>query len=142
MKKIQKPTKQKQSPGEWALLALTVLFLCALFVLGQSPAVEVRPVPPDAALLPERNPPEDPEAPSDPETEGAEEPEILDLNAAWSVDLEKLPGIGPVLAGRIMEYRREHGPFTSPEELLEVPGIGAGTYAAIRDRITVGGGAP
>ncbi len=48
----------------------------------------------------------------------------LDLNAATAAQLDALPGIGPVLAGRIIEHRRRHGAFQRVDELLTVPGIG------------------
>ena len=61
----------------------------------------------------------------------------LDLNAATEEELDLLPGIGEVLAGRIVQYREEHGPFQSPEDLLNVDGIGESTLANIRDRIII-----
>ena len=48
----------------------------------------------------------------------------IDVNAASAEELTELPGIGPVLAAAIVEYREEHGPFESAEELLGVYGIG------------------
>ena len=51
-------------------------------------------------------------------------PRGLDLNTATAAELDRLPGIGPVLAARIVEHRRRNGPFRSPDELLTVPGIG------------------
>jgi len=63
--------------------------------------------------------------------------EILDLNRAGYFDLQTLPGIGPVLAERILAYRDSAGAFKSVEELSEVKGIGDKKLAAIRDRITV-----
>ncbi len=48
----------------------------------------------------------------------------LDPNTASAAELEALPGIGPVLARRIVEYRRAHGRFERLEDLLEVQGIG------------------
>ncbi len=48
----------------------------------------------------------------------------LHLNTATAAELEKLPGIGPVLAERIVEYRTEHGPFTHLDQLQEVKGVG------------------
>jgi len=48
----------------------------------------------------------------------------IEINTATPEDLEGLPGIGPVLAGRIVEYRKAHGPFRQTEELLAVSGIG------------------
>jgi competence protein ComEA len=52
----------------------------------------------------------------------------LDLNAATYEELLRLPGIGPVMAKRIIEYRRTNGPFRHPEELKKVKGIGVKTY--------------
>ncbi len=48
----------------------------------------------------------------------------LDVNTATEEELAELPGIGPVLARRIVEYRRTHGPFRGPEDLLAIKGIG------------------
>jgi competence ComEA-like helix-hairpin-helix protein len=48
----------------------------------------------------------------------------LDPNQATATDLEAIPGIGPVLAKRIVEFREEHGPFRKLENLLEVKGLG------------------
>jgi len=59
----------------------------------------------------------------------------LDLNAATQDELEALPGIGPVLAGRILDYREQIGGFTSLEQLLEVKGIGPKKFAAIRELV-------
>jgi competence ComEA-like helix-hairpin-helix protein len=55
-------------------------------------------------------------------------PVRMDLNAASAPMLERLPGIGPALAGRIVEYRDLHGPFRRPEDLVRVRGIGPKTY--------------
>ena len=48
----------------------------------------------------------------------------LNVNTATEVELDAVDGIGPVLAGRIVEYRQEHGPFRKMEDLLAVDGIG------------------
>lgn len=52
---------------------------------------------------------------------------LVDLNAATAADLDGLPGIGPVLAERIVDWRTEHGRFESVDQLREVPGIGETT---------------
>lgn len=62
----------------------------------------------------------------------------LDLNRATAAELEKLPGIGPVLAKRIVEWRETHGPFQSVQDLLKVPGIGPKTLEGLLDKVTVG----
>ncbi|NPV08821.1 MAG: helix-hairpin-helix domain-containing protein [Anaerolineae bacterium] len=61
----------------------------------------------------------------------------LDINQAGVVELEMLPGIGPVLAGRIVEYRESRGPFSTIEELMNVQGIGEKTLDGLRGLVTV-----
>lgn len=62
---------------------------------------------------------------------------LVDLNLADAAALEVLPGIGPTIAGRIIEYRTAHGPFRSVDQLDEVSGIGAETLAELRQLVTV-----
>lgn len=62
----------------------------------------------------------------------------VDLNSATEVELETLDGVGPVLAGAIVQWRTENGPFQSVEDLLDVSGIGEATLAGLRDQVTVG----
>ena len=65
---------------------------------------------------------------------------LIDLNAA-SVDLlDTLPGIGPALAGAIVSYREQNGPFRSVAEVTSVPRIGPAAYEKIRDLVTVAEG--
>lgn len=61
----------------------------------------------------------------------AEEFSALDLNEATAAELEELPGIGAVLGSRIIAWREENGPFTGPEDVMAVPGIGPATWEAI-----------
>jgi competence protein ComEA len=56
----------------------------------------------------------------------------LDLNTATAEQLDGLPGIGPVTAQKILDYRQAHGPFHSVAELEGVPGIGAGRLAQLK----------
>lgn len=62
----------------------------------------------------------------------------ININTADAAELDRLPGIGPALAERIIQYRKEHGPFSMPEELKEVPGIGDKTYEKMAAQVTVG----
>lgn len=62
---------------------------------------------------------------------------LVNLNTADLAALDTLPGVGPVLAQRILDWRAEHGRFTSVEELGEVSGIGEKLYAQIRPKVTV-----
>lgn len=64
----------------------------------------------------------------------------LDLNQATAEDLQRLPGIGPILAGQIIRARERRGRFTSPQDLLAVPGIGPKKLDGIRDLVTAGDG--
>ena len=61
----------------------------------------------------------------------------VDINQAGAAELESLPGIGPVLAERILEWRRQQGPFQSEDDLLQVRGIGPHSLERIRSQIIV-----
>lgn len=62
---------------------------------------------------------------------------LVRLNVATATDLQVLPGVGPVLAERIVAYRESVGSFGAVEDLLDVPGIGEAKLAAIRDLVLV-----
>jgi competence protein ComEA len=68
-------------------------------------------------------------------TDGATD--VVDLNTATLDQLESLSGIGEVLAQRIIDYREEHGPFRSIDDLLDVSGIGEQRLADLRPHVTV-----
>lgn len=121
-KKVPKITKI-----EWLLLALTAVFLTALGCIAarNAPARE------GTAVFTARQSGLD--VTPDP-------PGPVDVNAAGSEELESLPGIGPALAERIVEYREENGPFESLDELTEVRGIGEKTLEGLRDKAVAGGG--
>ena len=68
------------------------------------------------------------------------EPVALNLNTASQEELQDLPGVGPVLAERIVAHRDGIGGFTAIEQLQEVPGIGPNKYRDLRDRVRVGAG--
>jgi competence protein ComEA len=61
----------------------------------------------------------------------------LNINSATAAELESLPGVGPVLAQRIVDYRDEHGGFRTVDELRDVPGIGDTTFRELESRVTV-----
>jgi competence protein ComEA len=63
--------------------------------------------------------------------------ELINVNTASAAELDELPGVGPATAAAIIEYRREHGPFQRPEDLLQVRGIGPKKLAKMRDRVAV-----
>jgi competence protein ComEA len=64
--------------------------------------------------------------------------ELININTASAAELDALPGIGPASAQKIVEYRDQNGPFVNAEDIINVSGIGPGTYERIKDLITVG----
>lgn len=112
---------------EKILLGLTALFLAfllALFfrdraALASSPvAVETETSAAQETFMPDVSP--------------------LDINSASAEELADLPGIGAALAERIVDYRTEHGPFETAEDLTKVSGIGEKKLAELEGRITAG----
>ena len=67
----------------------------------------------------------------------AEDPQPININTATAAELTQLKGIGTKYAERIVQYREEHGPFTSAEDMMKVPGIGPRTCEVNKDRIVV-----
>ena len=61
----------------------------------------------------------------------------MNINTANQSELDRLPGIGPSLAERIIEYREENGNFKNIEDLQNVKGIGDAKFADIKDKDTV-----
>ena len=125
-----------KQPWKWAaalLAALAVgfalgrgsLLLRGAWISGESiPAGTLNPL-----VLEEITVPEGPSA--------GEESDLLDLNTATEAQLRTLPGIGEVLARRIVDYRETNGPFASVEELTAVEGIGNALLYRLRELVTV-----
>ena len=135
----------KRRPVEWLILGLTALFVltCALVLIlraakgpdtGLERAVAYAPESLDTRTERERLNEilgiQAEEAP--PDTAGR-----LNINTATPEELQELPGIGPVLAERIIRYREANGPFEDVSHLRDVTGIGAGVYGKIQDLICV-----
>lgn len=109
--------------------ALVLLALVALGAASDLLQREPRPAPAPPELRA-------PALPAAAEAPGADpSPSRLDLNAASEAELDRLPGIGPVLAARIVEHRTVHGPFRAAEDLLAVPGIGPKLFERLSSRV-------
>jgi competence protein ComEA len=67
----------------------------------------------------------------------AGEIEKVNINTATVEEIAKLEKIGPSYAERIVQYRKEHGPFEKPEDLMKVKGIGPKTFELNKSKITV-----
>lgn len=117
----------KVTKTEWLLLALTAVFLIALGLIYRQMTYQAAGT--DYTISVQRR---------------AEEPVTpeplppVDVNTADAEELQRLNGIGPALAQRIIDYRTEHGPFASLEGLLEVSGIGESTLEGIRTDAVAG----
>lgn len=61
----------------------------------------------------------------------------ININRATAGELDSLPGIGPVLASRIIDYRKANGPFVSVEDLQKVSGIGVAKFAQFKSKVRV-----
>ena len=97
----------------WGVVMVMVLALCA----GQTGAAQVQETTrPDPQRM---------------------QSELIDLNAATSIELETLPGVGPRTAERIIEYRRDYGGLERIEDLMDVRGIGERTFLRLRPLVTV-----
>ncbi|MFI5728474.1 helix-hairpin-helix domain-containing protein [Kribbella sp. NPDC051587] len=74
-------------------------------------------------------------AATSPGTSAANSP--LNLNTATAAQLDALPGVGPVLAQRILDYRTENGPFTTVDQLQEVPGVGPKKFDSLKPHVRI-----
>ena len=72
-----------------------------------------------------------------PSQQAGSETAQVDLNSATEPELEALPGVGPAIAARIIEYREANGGFKKVEELMNVRGIGDRTFLTLRPMISV-----
>lgn len=61
----------------------------------------------------------------------------ININTASKTELDRLPGIGPALADRIIQYRQANGPFQQPEDLKKVSGIGEKIFDGLKDLVSV-----
>jgi comEA protein len=78
-----------------------------------------------------------PEMPGETSAEDPKTPEIIDINSATVKDFQKLPGIGPSIAQRIVDYRTQKGKFNAIDDMTQVNGIGPKTLERLRTQLTI-----
>lgn len=116
-----------------SLIAMLAFAGAAWLVVAPEPSPGVEIVRPTPAAV----------APASPDASGAEAPPTggpalsVNLNTASAQELTALPGIGETLAGRIVAYREENGPFLRADQIMAVSGIGPGTYEKLRAHVRV-----
>lgn len=124
---------------EAAALGVTaafVLFTAGWFFAGQTESEPYTVTVQQAAVS-------DASSAAQPETADTQQPDSLlegeriPVNTADVYELDRLPGIGPAKAQAIVDYRTQHGPFQSTDQLLEVSGIGQATLEGLLDYITL-----
>lgn len=124
------------------LITVLVITICILsgFVLGLFIGRNYNRTPVQIRVLPESTAVSETTVPTfDSDLSIQEEITIVNINTATLEQLQQLPGIGPVLAQRIIDYRDTYGPFSAVGELTKVDGIGNHRLEEILDYITIGG---
>jgi competence ComEA-like helix-hairpin-helix protein len=119
-------------PGMLAALGEHLAFSGAPVAAGASPGAPVAPTGPAASVAP-LSATTTGLLPGPPSPAG--QADRLNLNTANAAALDALPGIGPARAASIVQYRAQHGPFQTVEDLGQVPGMGAAAVARLRDHV-------
>lgn len=136
--KQTKPASRKLLTAEVFFLLATVAF--AMFLIGYYVGNTRLPAETATITMEAAEAAEPTEEPSEP-TESTETTELssdkININTATALELTTLPGIGDVLAARIVAYREENGAFQSIDEIDNVEGIGDARFEQIKDYITV-----
>jgi len=119
--------------GMFFLVGLTLVFIGFIGGMLTGRMISREPV---TVRIPQTSPAPT-KAPSQSETQPTQPEGKININTAYAELLDTLPGIGPVLAQRIVEYREKNGPFQDVSQLSNVEGIGNEKLVAIYDLVTV-----
>lgn len=117
-----------------ALTAAALLLMGGVYAAGQFSPVEVWRVEVERTDSPAISESREEDERPDSLLEG----EVVDLNKADEADFGRLPGVGEKRARSIVEYRQDHGPFKTVDDLIRVDGIGPGILEQLRPYVTVG----
>lgn len=110
-----------KKPNRYILPAITALLFVVLVIVA----------------IARDHPPGEIRVQKSPQGESASRGYRININHATAEELEQLPGIGPVLAKRIVDYRNKHGTFKNIFDLKNVPGISEEIYNGLKSYITV-----
>lgn len=137
---------QSAEKSDWArtpsaMFAAGVLGLASLGTLGVAVSRDLQRLSQSPAMLLTQSqiPPDSPNSDIQPRMQ-ANAVRLIDVNNADLSELDLLPGIGPALGQRIIDYRTEHGSFESKDDLQRVGGIGPRTLDRLRPLVTLGEG--
>ena len=118
----------------WPLITITIVFFA--FLLGFFFGRQISPDPIQISAVLSDGPVNVTAEPANPEKTVTFP---ININTAEKLELTALPGIGEVLAGRIIEYREQNGGFSTVDELMNVSGISNNRFNAIKDYVSLGG---
>lgn len=142
----------RETKFRWVLIlaaaAITAMVMVGLYTVRPIQIYQVPAAPTTIPVVEESSPPgevipvEGDAIPveSEPEESGPQEVLVeksINLNTATVEELDQLPGVGPVIAQRIVDYRQQNQGFYDIQELMEVSGIGEKTFAKLEPYITV-----
>lgn len=136
MRQARSNTRDDWARRPSAMFAAGVLGLASLSMMGVALSRELVREPAPIPRLSATS--ETGEQSTAPKARAASAVRLIDVNAGTLSELDLLPGIGPALGQRIIDYRSEHGPFATPEDLTKVSGIGPRTLEKMRPLITLG----
>ena len=126
----------KKQTAYWLILAASVFGALLIGFFAGRNAIHS---PVEISHLPQATYPSESTPTNSEPTEETKATGKVNINTATAEELEALPGIGPVYAQRIVDYRSQHGPFSNLLELTNVTGIGLERVNQIMDYATVGG---